>query len=321
MQPLIATLVALTGSGLTLFGAGRYVRASLAARTAGTARPRTRAKRRTGVAYAVAGATMVLAPDAPARLSGHFPEGDTTLEVLLVVYRIVAAGGLLIVAVVMAAAVGVGSIRTKRATRRSVATATSSVDVTEQWSALRSRDTELTRQFLRYDHDLEAAINFPAMRDYRDPLTRAALEAMLHCDQVRTERAPSGTADVHATAYGRAVAQFAVSLAAAEANARRLVWSNFTEDEKRSLDTAGKMLAFLQSNATTPAERDIAYARVIAELGKIPRTKFSLGDDAVRRALEATVTPAASLDLPTTSPFSTGARPHPWLDVEQRATR
>ncbi len=317
MQPLIATLIALAGTGLTLFGAGRYVRGSIAGRTASASPTRTRWRRRGALAYVAVGATMFLVPDAPARWSGQFPEGQAPLELFLVFYRLAAVGGLLVVAAVMATAAGVGAFRTKRANARLRVAAPSPApaqpgalvpDLTEQWTTLLDRDTTLTRQFLSYDHDLDAAINFPAMRDYRDPLTRAALDAMLHCDEVRTQRAPASTTDVHATAYGQAVAQFAVALAAAEANARRLVWSNFTDDERRALDTAGKMLAFLQANSTTPAEREVAYARVIAELGKIPRTKFALGEDALRRALEASA---------ATSP----TRPHPWLDVEQRATR
>lgn len=152
----------------------------------------------------------------------------------------------------------------------------------------------MARRLLAYEHDLELAVNAPVMRDYTDPHTAAAVHAMLACDTVRTTTAPLGIRDVHATPYGQAVAQFQRALEAAEANAARLARSTFSDDERRDLDEAARSLQFMREHATTPAERDAAYARVRDLLERHPRTRAH--------------DPRA-------------AREHPFLTVEERATR
>lgn len=356
MGSLSALILATVGIGMTIYGWSTYLVRRLRHR-----QPATRASRWAAFGWTALGAFLMLNPT----LGGTLVGGQEDFGVPLRVWQVGVSGWLLVVFGSMLMARGYARRRAdrerlraqRRAERDAVREARhaerearrnglayppmSAAELARAWDEMLAHDKELSRQFLRYDSDLDLAISFPTMRDYRDPLTSAALQAMLRCDELRTTTAPAGTRDVRESAYGRAVTEFGVALGAAEDNARRLVWSNFTDDERKALDTATKMLAFLRSNTTTPAERDVAYRRVIAELSKIPRSKFAVSEELVRAALEGSrgmpALPAEpdpdSVRTVTTSGLDLGAgdgavsapaspaRAHPWLDVEERARR
>ncbi len=352
MSATATLFAALAGAGLTLTGWVGYFRARFRSREEKSARWR----KRRSVALVVAGFLVAFNADVAGRLvspdasSGSGEAMAVFGTVALVVYRLLVISGMVVVAASMFLSSEFVTSRVRRTVRGVAAgmpgaarsagqrvrsmTYADPVAVAREWQALLARDKELTRDFLRYDRDLEAAISFPVMRDYRDPKTSAALAAMLRCDEVRTPAPPPGTTDVRTTAYGRAVTEFGVAMAAAEDNAKRLVWSNFADDERKALDTAYKLLAFVRDHSTTPDERDVAYRRVVAELAKIPRDKFALADDALRRAISGPGDPedrdgrigpgaiaaTSALDLDAVTPARvTPVRAHPWLDVEQRA--
>ncbi|WP_050347540.1 hypothetical protein [Arsenicicoccus sp. oral taxon 190] len=312
---ILAGLLVAVGLVLVTGGVLRYAAARLRRPGAGEA-PR-RVER--GVPMTAAGGGLVLAPDVLAA-TGHLAV-DGVGGLLLALYTVLALAGLSVVAVGMwltsrrvtrrvvagveAVADGIPLLSRHRARRRGTP-----ADFPREWAGLIALDTELTHRFLRYERDLEAAVNFPVMLDYAEPLTKGALDAMLRCRALRAATPPAGTRDVRDTDYARAVADFAVALEAAEANAQRLVASTFSEDERRVLDEAATTLEFMRANTTTPAERADAYERVAAQLSEFPRRAQSQPAQAAQaQAVQAQAGATAV------------ARPHPFLDVEDRARR
>lgn len=159
-------------------------------------------------------------------------------------------------------------------------------DFPDSWAGLLEYDRQLSRRLVSYQHDLELLANRPAMLDYTDPHTRAAIEAMTMCDRERRDIGPV-TRDVIKTPYGQAVARFAVALREAEENADRQARSGLRVDERDRLAEATRILSFVQGNATTGKDRQRAYERVAALL---------VADQAPGEA----------------------DRSHPWLDVHER---
>lgn len=251
------------------------------------------------------GSVFLVVPDLFAALVVDYP--GIFAGVALMFYR-----GMVLTGVAAAVLLGlVTSRRSVRAMRETTTTAVAVVpslsarrvrreqglaDFPRSWDALLDYDRELCRRLLSYQHDLEQAANRPAMADYTDPLTRRAVEAMLACDRWRTEQAPL-VRDVISTGYGRAVADFALALRAAEENASRQVQDGLRLDERDRLAEAARIIAFVQSNATTEADREQAY-RKVAEL-------MSVHEQIEGAAAGFAVT--------------AGAGQHPWLSVTQRA--
>ncbi len=119
------------------------------------------------------------------------------------------------------------------------------IDFPREWTALVEHDRALARRLLGQGNHFEAAVlgvgatiavpsgharsavrqapveDLSALRDWHDPVTRRALEALVECDRVRTPVPPRGTRDVLGSDYGRAVAAFEAAVVAAEDNARR----------------------------------------------------------------------------------------------------
>lgn len=277
------------GGALGWMGIRRAIRSRLAPS------PPERPDRRLQVMLGVA-AFLLLAPDLVPALVADGP--GLLGGIALWVWRGFAFTGILLV--------GLAGLVTSRpvvdAGRRAVATAVVRVpswsgwrrrndlrlkDFPTTWTALLEYDRQLSRELVSYQHDLEKLANRPAMLDYTDPHTRAAIEAMTMCDRHRRDLGPL-TRDVITTEYGQAVARFAVALREAEENADRQARSGLGVDERSRLTEAVRILAFVQDNATTGADRQRAYQRVAALLSAADAHE----DD---------------------------SRQHPWLDVHERA--
>ncbi|MCH8614167.1 hypothetical protein [Arsenicicoccus dermatophilus] len=347
---IVTAMLVGTGAVAVTAGVGRYARERWRTRhqpTEGRLAP--------GVALTAAGGALVMSPDVLAAV-GQLPVDDPASAVVLALYNVLALGGLGTVG----AGMWLSSRRVTRAVRGGVESVVDGIplvarrralrrgtpaDFPREWAGLVALDTELTHRFLRYERDLEAAVNFPVMTDYTDPLTRGALDAMLRCRELRSPVPPAGTRDVRDTDYARAVADFATALEAAEANAERLVASTFSEDERRVLDEAAATLEFMRAATTTPAERQAAYERVAAQLADFPRraagttatgtaaadptptaattsraSATEAGTPGVRGE-QLAVAPDGSVHVVGESGATRVARPHPFLDVEDRARR
>ena len=92
-------------------------------------------------------------------------------------------------------------------------------DFPREWAALIEHDRALAHRLLGQGNHFEETAHQAALRDWSDPVTVRAMEALVQCDRVRTPVPPRGTRDVIGTDYGRAVAAFEQAVTAAEANA------------------------------------------------------------------------------------------------------
>lgn len=239
MHTLLSVVVALAGAGLAGWGFLRALRHRH--RVAGGGSPRAR---RAGlIGYAVGG-LLALLPDVVAGVvvvaSAATNDAAAVLGTLaLFVYRCAVILGWGIGAVVLA----VTGRRVVTAVSRGLSGAREALDrmprpgdrrqarwrreagledFPREWAALIDHDRALARRLLDQGNHLESGLDVAVLRDYSDPVTVAAMEALVECDRVRTPGPPPGTRDVLATAYGQAVVRFEGAVEAAEKNARRV---------------------------------------------------------------------------------------------------
>ncbi|WP_426322917.1 hypothetical protein [Microbacterium sp. E-13] len=135
----------------------------------------------------------------------------------------------------------------------------------------------VTARWLEYELDVAKIIAFPAMSDGRQPLTAAFLRAKRIADGLRPASPKARLSKEQLAEYRNAVADFEVAFDVAERDARRLRDSSFTDDERKRLDTAKKLLTVAIDEAATPAERQLAYRRVREELDGL----ISISDEAI----------------------------------------
>ncbi|WP_374976344.1 hypothetical protein ACEYYH_00375 [Microbacterium trichothecenolyticum] len=176
---------------------------------------------------------------------------------------------------------------------------------TTQLERLFAEHDAVTARWLEYELDVAKIIAFPAMSDGRQPLTAAFLRAKRIADGLRPASAKARLSKDQLAEYRNAVADFEVAFDVAERDARRLRDSTFTEDERKRLDTAKKLLTVAIDEAATPAERQLAYRRVREELDGL----ISISDEAIE-VLENKV----MLELgpvPSTTTTVTDAAPPP----------
>ncbi|MEZ3162146.1 hypothetical protein AB1K54_16655 [Microbacterium sp. BWT-B31] len=135
----------------------------------------------------------------------------------------------------------------------------------------------ITARWLDYELDVAKIIAFPAMSDGRQPLTAAFLRAKRVADGLRPASSKAKLTREQLTEYRNAVADFEVAFDVAERDARRLRDSAFSPSERKRLETAKKLLTVAIDQASTPAERQLAYKRVREELDGL----ISISDEAI----------------------------------------
>lgn len=147
--------------------------------------------------------------------------------------------------------------------RRSAARLTA---LRQDWSVLRGREKAAMDRFLRYDTDPVALVQFPLMRDYRDPVIANVVQAMTEVRTLTAPAPPVGTTNVADSRYAAAVARFEAAVEIAERTARRVRLSRFSAQERAKVVLAQKLLRIALDGSASPAERVTAYRRVITEL-------------------------------------------------------
>ncbi|QCR18828.1 hypothetical protein [Agrococcus sp. SGAir0287] len=128
-----------------------------------------------------------------------------------------------------------------------------------------ARHDAVLRRWL--DHELDAAkvIDYPLMTDMREPLTRDFHRAKRRADALR----PDDGEQLDATRlaeYRDAVEQFEDAFEVALAEARRRKQQDFTDAERKRLQTARMLVGIAVDEAASAAERQSAYRRARAEL-------------------------------------------------------
>ncbi|MFJ4233865.1 hypothetical protein [Cellulosimicrobium cellulans] len=197
---------------------------------------------------------------------------------------IAAVAGIVLATVVVAATlyyVWVAVVRPKAraaAAARATATAQEKLEAARRAErraamgrALRSAialEERVTSRWLAYEKDLELALQYPVMRDLRDPLVRAVVTAMTRARASRVEEIPELEADQTPTEhpYVVAVHDLDVAMRAAEQEARRVRQGRFTPEERRALRRAEQLLAIAKNDGASPHERQLAYQRLINTL-------------------------------------------------------
>lgn len=228
MHALLTALVAAAGAGLAGWGLLRAVRHR--ARGQGGS-PRAR---RTGLWAYAAGGLLLLLPDVLAGLvvAPGAPSSEATALLGTLagfVWRSGVVLGIGLGAVVLAltgrrvtttVATLVHRVPRRADLRYARLRHTRAAEFPREWDALIEHDRALARRLLEQGNSLQERAALDALRDFEDPVTREAMEALVECDRVRTPAPPPGTRDVLGTRYGQAVLAFEDAVAAAEANAR-----------------------------------------------------------------------------------------------------
>ena len=130
--------------------------------------------------------------------------------------------------------------------------------VTEQHDKTNAR-------WLDYELDPVTLIEFPMLTDMREPLTVAFHRAKRHADLLRPER-PDELDRSTEGEYRDAVHDYAIAFEVAETEARRRRQRDFSVDEQARLVRAQRLLRRAADEASSPAERQQAYAKARAEL-------------------------------------------------------
>ncbi|WP_394938602.1 hypothetical protein [Psychromicrobium sp. YIM B11713] len=121
-------------------------------------------------------------------------------------------------------------------------------------------------RWLDYELDVGKLIDYPMMSDVREPLTVDFLRAKRLADGMRPDHAAELSNDAQLAEYRQAVRNYEVSFDIAEREAKRIKDQHFSEPERQRLKTARKLLPMAVDEASTQAERQLAYTRTRKEL-------------------------------------------------------
>lgn len=236
MHALLTTMLALTGAGLATWGFARTLRHRFSVRD----RLRSLRGRRSGVILYAVGFVLLLVPDVLAGAVVASGPADNEATAVL------GALGAVIWRAAVVLGCGLGALvlflTSERVTRPVQAGAVALAgrvprrvdfeharlrrreglgEFPRQWGELVEHDRALARRLLGQGNGLETdfGAHRSALKDWDDPVTRRAMEALVECDRLRTPVPPRGTRDVLGSDYGRAVAAFDAAVVAAEINA------------------------------------------------------------------------------------------------------
>lgn len=190
----------------------------------------------------------------PAAPAPSAPPIDIPISSVLVVLAIV----------VVAIGVIMGSIWFFRKMAIAKGTTNSNVDT---WKTLISKHREVRANWASYELDASKLLDFPLMTDMREPATVALHKALKHALSLEPKDIQSVKfIDAATSPFSRAVNDLDVAFHTAEAEARRVVWSRFSNDERKRLATAKNLLNIAMDSAASSSERQMAYKRVFKEL-------------------------------------------------------
>ncbi|RLK52258.1 hypothetical protein [Microbacterium telephonicum] len=163
----------------------------------------------------------------------------------------------------------------------------------------------VTKRWLEYELDVAKLIAYPTISDGRQPLTAAFLRAKKTADRLRPASAKAQVGNDDLAAYASAVTDFEVAFDVAEREARRLRDSDFTDTERKRLQTARQLLSVAVDEGATAAERQVAYKRVREELDGlivVSDEAITILEERVALALTSPTPAAPTSPSPTPSP-------------------
>lgn len=139
------------------------------------------------------------------------------------------------------------------------------------------------RRWLDFELDVAKLIDYPLVTDMREPLTQTFHRARRVAEGLRPD-APAALRPPGALErYRGAVRDYEVAFEAAVREAKRRAQSGFSEPERRRLQSAQRLMALAESEASTPAERQSAYRQARRELDGLIALPEATTDDLERR--------------------------------------
>ena len=135
------------------------------------------------------------------------------------------------------------------------------------WKTLINRHEKIRAQWAAYEMDMDKLIDMPVMTDMREPVIITLHKALKTASSLAPKSLDKfAYTPVKDSAFLAAVNDLEVALNSAEQTAKKIAWSKFTKEERRSLSTAKQMLSLATDAGASPAERQAAYKRVFKEL-------------------------------------------------------
>jgi hypothetical protein len=135
------------------------------------------------------------------------------------------------------------------------------------WEELVKRHEDIRNQWASYETDMSKLIDLPLMTDMREPVVIDLHKALKTAASLAPKsQTKYGYTPIQDSAFFKAVNDLEVAFRTAEQTAKKVAWSRFTDEERRSLSTAKKLLSLAVDSGASPAERQAAYRRVFKEL-------------------------------------------------------
>jgi hypothetical protein len=125
---------------------------------------------------------------------------------------------------------------------------------------------ETVRRWLDYELDAAKILEHPLMTDMREQVTVDFHRARRDAEDLRPDDLDELRDRRRLDRYRDAVRELRTRFDVAEAEARRRRTSSLTDDERRAVDRAKKLLAIADDPAASTAERQSAYRRATKEL-------------------------------------------------------
>ena len=142
---------------------------------------------------------------------------------------------------------------------------------------------EVDRRWLDFELDVAKLIDYPLMTDMREPLTQTFHRAKRVADGLRPHEPAELRAAGALERYREAVRDYEVAFEAAVREAKRRAQTGFSDAERGRLQSAQRLMALAENDASTPAERQSAYKQARKELDGLIALPEATAHDIERR--------------------------------------
>lgn len=137
----------------------------------------------------------------------------------------------------------------------------------EEWETLIAKYESITREWVSYELDPVKILDMPLLSDMRNENTLAFHNALRLAKNLVPKNVHSvSTIDPMESSFAKAVVDLENSFSTAEIEAKRTLWSNFSEDERKRLQKAKDLLNIAMNSGASENERQSAYKRMEKEL-------------------------------------------------------
>ena len=173
-------------------------------------------------------------------------------------------------------------------------------DLDAKWSEKTALHKALDEEWHSYEASLESILANPLMRNLSDPSVAEAVRAMGEARNLQQDRAPRLRLDdtsLKGQDYLAAVDAYAHALKAAQQKSEMRGIEDFPKADRDDIETARRLLAMALNEASTEAERQSAYDRVVKIVKKLK--KVSVPKEALKRVeITAGVTSRLAIEAP-----------------------